>query len=368
MTATTCTFYLTCTELRLFTRVVQSFVHGSISWKLDKDARHAINHWTALCTHRITGKSVHEESTKPVVKMVAWILYWQNRKVGRVARRSHTFWPRQEMLRTLHGIRLKHLRNGSTKHTMFEGLDIGTSTQDFERLLGIEPRGCTLAGLTPVERAELEDRREKWGEDLRLRKPVDGDSSEEEDDDDFAGGGDGGDAAGDKPLKSAAERQAEAVAADTLVATVDGGHTAEEAGKAGPDAPETAGFGFSVQRVWLSEAPPRTAPQRRRKRPSELRRLRGEESTKLWAGPGRWPQRSSGRAGQAAAKRRQSSAGGRTASSWSMRTCVQMYKKQRCPSYGSTLTFSCGPVILRYFDFRVVKHSASSCSPCIPTK
>jgi hypothetical protein len=99
VTATTCTFYLTCTELRLFTRVVQSFVHGSISWKLDKDARHAINHWTALCTHRITGKSVHEESTKPVVKMVAWILYWQNRKVGRVAQRSHTFWPRQEMLR-----------------------------------------------------------------------------------------------------------------------------------------------------------------------------------------------------------------------------------------------------------------------------
>eukprot|EP01047_Picozoa_sp_COSAG01_P083383 COSAG01_NODE_17422_length_1152_cov_3.803419_1_plen_45_part_00 len=33
-------------------------------------------------------------------------------------------------------------------------------------MLGIEPRGCTLSGLTPVQRAELEDRREKWSEDL----------------------------------------------------------------------------------------------------------------------------------------------------------------------------------------------------------
>jgi hypothetical protein len=62
---------------------------------------------------------------------------------------------------------------------MFEGLDIGTSTQDFERLLGIEPRGRTLAGLTPVERAKLKDRWEKWCEDLRQRKPVDGESSED---------------------------------------------------------------------------------------------------------------------------------------------------------------------------------------------
>jgi hypothetical protein len=74
------------------------------------------------------------------------------------------------MLRTLHGIRIGWLRDGSTEETMFEGLDIGTSTQDFESLLGIEPHGRTLAGLTPVERAELEDRREKWSEDLRLRR------------------------------------------------------------------------------------------------------------------------------------------------------------------------------------------------------
>jgi hypothetical protein len=173
--------------------------------------KRAITHWTALCTHRITGKSVHEESDKPLVKMVQWIQYWQNRKVGRVGRRSHEFWPRQEMLRTLHGIRIGWLRKGSTAETMFEGLDIGTSTQDFESLLGIEPCGCTLSGLTLVQRAELEDQQEKWSEDLRLRKPVDGESSEEEDDDDSCGGG-AGDGAKEKAVKTAAERQAEAVA------------------------------------------------------------------------------------------------------------------------------------------------------------
>ena len=72
----------TRTKVRLFTRVVQSFVHGSISWKLDKDVKRAITHWTALCTHRITGKTVHEESENPLVKMVQWIQYWQNQKVG----------------------------------------------------------------------------------------------------------------------------------------------------------------------------------------------------------------------------------------------------------------------------------------------
>eukprot|EP01047_Picozoa_sp_COSAG01_P020874 COSAG01_NODE_1194_length_11305_cov_4.495806_8_plen_107_part_00 len=73
---------------------------------------------------------------------------------------------------------------------------------------------------------------------------------------------------------TASEAQLYALPADALVAAVDGGHTAEGAGKAGPDAPETAGFGFSVHKVWLPEAPPRTPVQRRRKRPSELRRLK----------------------------------------------------------------------------------------------
>jgi hypothetical protein len=66
-----------------------------------------------------------------------------------------------------------------------------------------------------VERAELEDRREKWSEDLRLRKPVDGESSEEEEDDDSCGGGAGG-AEEEKAVKAAAERQAEAVARLTV--------------------------------------------------------------------------------------------------------------------------------------------------------
>jgi hypothetical protein len=65
----------TRTKVQLFTWVVQSFVHGSISWKLDKDVKRAITHWTALCTHRITGKLVHEESDDPFVKMVQWIQY-----------------------------------------------------------------------------------------------------------------------------------------------------------------------------------------------------------------------------------------------------------------------------------------------------
>eukprot|EP01043_Picozoa_sp_COSAG02_P074360 COSAG02_NODE_14858_length_1229_cov_1.208850_1_plen_255_part_10 len=76
---------------------------------------------------------------------------------------------------------------------------------------------------------------------------------------------------------TASEAQLYALPADALVAAVDGGHTAEGAGKAGPDAPETVGFGFSVHKVWLPEAPLRKPVQRRRKRPSELRRLKGEE-------------------------------------------------------------------------------------------
>ena len=87
------------------------------------------------------------------------------------------------MFRHMHGIRIGRLNKGVTDATIFEGIDIGLSTQDFERLVGVEPRGRTLAGLTVVQRAELELRRAEWAEKLRERKPPGADDSDTEDED-----------------------------------------------------------------------------------------------------------------------------------------------------------------------------------------
>ena len=92
------------------------------------------------------------------------------------------------MFRHMHGIRIGRLNKGVTDATIFEGIDIGLSTQDFERLIGVEPRGRTLAGLTVVQRAELELRREEWAEKLRERKPPGADDSDSEDEGPPAGG------------------------------------------------------------------------------------------------------------------------------------------------------------------------------------
>ena len=93
------------------------------------------------------------------------------------------------MFRHMHGIRIGRLNKGATDATIFEGIDIGLSTQDFERLVGVEPRGRTLAGLTVVQRAELELRRAEWAEKLRERKPPGADDSDTEDEDCCGGGG-----------------------------------------------------------------------------------------------------------------------------------------------------------------------------------
>jgi hypothetical protein len=97
-------------------------------------------------------------------------------------RSDRRLWVRQEVLRVAEGIRCGRLNNGKTEETIFEGIDLGADTQDFERPLGVEPRGMSLSGLTPAERAELEDRREAWRVKLREGKPVDIPESEEESD------------------------------------------------------------------------------------------------------------------------------------------------------------------------------------------
>jgi ribonuclease HI len=179
----------TATKAKLFTRIMQSFTHNSISWRLTAHVKKQINEWASHLLSKITGKGAHAEKKDPFIDFVKWIQWWQNRKVGRVARQEWGLWGRQEMFRHMHGIRIGRLNKGVTDATIFEGIDIGLSTQDFERLVGVEPRGRTLAGLTVVQRAELELRRAEWAEKLRERKPPGADDSDTEDEDCCGGGG-----------------------------------------------------------------------------------------------------------------------------------------------------------------------------------
>jgi hypothetical protein len=55
------------TEARLFTRVVQSFVHNSLSWRVTDTVKSQIRNWGAICTSKITNKPVHEETLDPMV-------------------------------------------------------------------------------------------------------------------------------------------------------------------------------------------------------------------------------------------------------------------------------------------------------------
>jgi hypothetical protein len=79
----------TATKLKLFVRVKQSFVHGCISWRLTPTVIRKLRNIGALWCAPITGKTVQQETKSPLVDFAQWVAYWQNRKVGRVMRRSN---------------------------------------------------------------------------------------------------------------------------------------------------------------------------------------------------------------------------------------------------------------------------------------
>jgi hypothetical protein len=77
--------------------------------------------------------SVRDETLHPLVDFVAWIMWWQNRKAGRVVRSDRKLWVRQEVLRVAEGIRVGRLNGERTAETIFESIDIGVDCKELRQ-------------------------------------------------------------------------------------------------------------------------------------------------------------------------------------------------------------------------------------------